>query len=143
MRLCGSDPFVFVDFVDGCPLSLWMIWVTQHYRASGANRRSAWLCFGALGSNEHNQVSHNDENMDCNSVHHWLVVGLRRSFVSYPFQPCLVYGSGHGMVLGTAIWAAVDSSKIQLKRYKSGISYGPFPLFLASRFFGLSAFRGI
>jgi hypothetical protein len=35
------------------------------------------------------------------------------------------------MVLGTAIWAAIDSSKIQLKRYKSGISYGPVVLFIA------------
>jgi len=34
------------------------------------------------------------------------------------------------MILGTAIWAAIDSSKIQLNRYKSGISYGPFALFL-------------
>jgi hypothetical protein len=34
------------------------------------------------------------------------------------------------MVLGTSIWAAVDSSKIQLKRYKSGISYGQFGLFI-------------
>jgi hypothetical protein len=33
------------------------------------------------------------------------------------------------MVLGTALWAATDSSKIQLKRYKSGISYGPVALF--------------
>ena len=33
------------------------------------------------------------------------------------------------MVLGTALWAAIDSSKIQLKRYKSGISYGPVILF--------------
>ena len=33
------------------------------------------------------------------------------------------------MVLGTALWAAIDSSKIQLKRYKSGISYGPVALF--------------
>ena len=33
------------------------------------------------------------------------------------------------MILGTAIWAAIDSSKIQLKRYKSGISYGPVVLF--------------
>jgi hypothetical protein len=33
------------------------------------------------------------------------------------------------MVLGTALWAAIDSSKIQLKRYKSGISYGPVVLF--------------
>ena len=35
------------------------------------------------------------------------------------------------MVLGTALWAAIDSSKIQLKRYKSGISYGPVALFFA------------
>jgi hypothetical protein len=35
------------------------------------------------------------------------------------------------MVLGTSLWAALDSSKIQLKRYKSGISYGPLVLFVA------------
>ena len=35
------------------------------------------------------------------------------------------------MVLGTAIWAAIDSSKLQLSRYKSGISYGPAVLFIA------------
>src|SRR4051812_44278244 len=34
------------------------------------------------------------------------------------------------MVLGTALWAAIDSSKLQLKRYKSGISYGPIALFI-------------
>jgi len=34
------------------------------------------------------------------------------------------------MVLITAIWAAVDSSKIHLKRYRSGISYGPVVLFI-------------
>jgi hypothetical protein len=34
------------------------------------------------------------------------------------------------MVLGTSIWAAIDSSKIQLKHYRSGISYGPFVVFL-------------
>jgi|SRR5665213_1344441 len=33
------------------------------------------------------------------------------------------------MILGTAIWAAMDSSKIHLKRYRSGISYGPVVLF--------------
>lgn len=33
------------------------------------------------------------------------------------------------MVPATALWAAIDSSKIQLKRYKSGISYGPVALF--------------
>jgi hypothetical protein len=35
------------------------------------------------------------------------------------------------MVLGTSLWAAIDSSKIELRRYKSGISYGPFVLFIA------------
>ena len=35
------------------------------------------------------------------------------------------------MVLGTALWAAIDSRKLQLKRYKSGISYGPVVLFFA------------
>ena len=35
------------------------------------------------------------------------------------------------MVLGTALWAASDSSKLQLKRYKSGIAYGPVVLFIA------------
>ncbi len=35
------------------------------------------------------------------------------------------------MVVATAIWAAIDSSKIQLRRYKSGISYGPVVLFIA------------
>jgi len=35
------------------------------------------------------------------------------------------------MVLGTALWAALDSKKIQLKQYKSGISYGPVVLFIA------------
>jgi hypothetical protein len=34
------------------------------------------------------------------------------------------------IVIGTAIWVAIDSSKIQLKRYKSGISYGPVVLFI-------------
>ncbi len=34
------------------------------------------------------------------------------------------------VIFGTAIWAALDSSRIQLKRYKSGISYGPVVLFL-------------
>ncbi|MGZ4963163.1 MAG: hypothetical protein ACXWDN_10415 [Limisphaerales bacterium] len=33
------------------------------------------------------------------------------------------------LILGTAIWAAIDSSKIQLQRYRSGISYRPVVLF--------------
>ena len=34
------------------------------------------------------------------------------------------------IIILTSIWAGVDSSKIELKKYKSGISYGPFPLFI-------------
>jgi hypothetical protein len=35
------------------------------------------------------------------------------------------------MVVGTALWIAIDSSRIQLRRYKSGIAYGPVVLFFA------------
>ena len=44
------------------------------------------------------------------------------------------------MILGTAIWAAIDSSKIHLKRYKSGISYGPVVLFIAIAFLWIIGF---
>jgi hypothetical protein len=44
------------------------------------------------------------------------------------------------MVPGTALWAAIDSSKIQLKRYKSGISYGPFVLFIGVAFLWIVGF---
>jgi hypothetical protein len=44
------------------------------------------------------------------------------------------------MVLGTALWAAIDSKKIQLKRYKSGISYGPVVLFIAIAFLWIVGF---
>ena len=44
------------------------------------------------------------------------------------------------MIIGTAIWAAIDSSKIQLKRYKSGISYGPIILFLGFVFLWVIVF---
>jgi hypothetical protein len=47
---------------------------------------------------------------------------------------------GNFIVLGTAIWAAIDSSKIQLKRYKSGISYGPVVLFFGFVFLWIVAF---
>lgn len=33
------------------------------------------------------------------------------------------------IVPGTALWAAIDSKKISLKKYKSGISAGPIALF--------------
>ncbi|MGD0744902.1 MAG: hypothetical protein ABSA45_07090 [Verrucomicrobiota bacterium] len=44
------------------------------------------------------------------------------------------------MILGTAIWAAIDSSKIHLKRYKSGISYGPVVLFFGFLLLWIVAF---
>jgi hypothetical protein len=50
-----------------------------------------------------------------------VVCGIISALVVFPFAWI--------MVLGTALWSAIDSSKIQLKRYKSGISYGPVALF--------------
>jgi len=47
---------------------------------------------------------------------------------------------GWFIVFATGIWAAIDSSKIQLKRYKSGISYGPVILFLGFVFLWIVAF---
>jgi hypothetical protein len=44
------------------------------------------------------------------------------------------------MIFGTALWAAIDSSKIQLKRYKSGISYGPVVIFFCFVFLWIVAF---
>ncbi len=35
------------------------------------------------------------------------------------------------LVFGTALWAAIDSSRLELKKYKSGISYGPVIVFVA------------
>lgn len=44
------------------------------------------------------------------------------------------------MVLGTALWAAADSKKISLKKYKSGLSYGPIVLFLAVALLWIAGF---
>jgi hypothetical protein len=44
------------------------------------------------------------------------------------------------MILGTSIWAADDSKKIGLKKYKSGISYGPVVLFIAVAMFWIVGF---
>ena len=38
------------------------------------------------------------------------------------------------LVLGTALWAAIDSSRLELKKYKSGISYGPVIVFVLIAF---------
>jgi hypothetical protein len=35
---------------------------------------------------------------------------------------------GQILILLSSIWAGIDSSKIELKKYKSGISYGPIVL---------------
>lgn len=43
-------------------------------------------------------------------------------------------------VIGTSMWAAVDSSGIQLHRYKSGIALKPFILFLACLLLWIVAF---
>ncbi len=34
------------------------------------------------------------------------------------------------LILATAIWAAIDSGKIELRKYKSGISYSPVIIFI-------------
>jgi hypothetical protein len=44
------------------------------------------------------------------------------------------------MVLGTALWAAKDSSKIELHRYKSGIACGAVTLFFACALFWIVVF---
>lgn len=44
------------------------------------------------------------------------------------------------MLPGTALWAAWDSSRIGLRRYKSMIAYGPVGLFLAISFLWPIAF---
>jgi hypothetical protein len=51
-----------------------------------------------------------------------------------------VISFGWFIVPATGIWAAIDSSKIQLKRYKSGISYGPVALFLGFLLLWIVAF---
>ena len=35
------------------------------------------------------------------------------------------------LVLLSSLWAAIDSSKLQLKKYKTGIAYSPIVLFIA------------
>jgi hypothetical protein len=44
------------------------------------------------------------------------------------------------MMLGTALWAAKDSSKIEFNRYKSGISSGTVVLFFACALFWIVVF---
>ena len=44
------------------------------------------------------------------------------------------------LVVGTSLWAAIDSSKINLRAYKSGISYGPVFLFVLHLLLWIAAF---
>jgi hypothetical protein len=44
------------------------------------------------------------------------------------------------LIFGSALWAAFDSSKVQLSRYKSGISYGPVSLFFGCLLLWIVAF---
>ena len=44
------------------------------------------------------------------------------------------------VVLGTSIWAAVDSSKIGLYKYKSGIALKPLFLFIGCSFLWIIGF---
>lgn len=44
------------------------------------------------------------------------------------------------VVIGTSLWASVDSGTIQLSRYRSGISLKPFVLFLACLLIWIVAF---
>jgi hypothetical protein len=43
-------------------------------------------------------------------------------------------------VFGTSLWAAIDSSGIQLQRYRSGIALKPFVLFLGCLLLWIVAF---
>jgi len=81
----------------------------------------------------------------------WVHFSLRQTWVAILLTigllaGCAVISSLIGfnifsiMVLGTSLWAAIDSSKIQLKRYKSGISYGPVVLFFCFAFLWVIAF---
>jgi len=44
------------------------------------------------------------------------------------------------MVVVTTLWAALDSRKIDLKRYKSGLSYRPVVLFIAVALLWIAGF---
>ena len=60
-----------------------------------------------------------------------LIVGLVvvDSIVSF-FSAAVGDYLGYISYVGSSLWVAIDSSKMQLKRYKSGISYGPVALFI-------------
>jgi len=44
------------------------------------------------------------------------------------------------MIIVTSLWAAIDSSKAELQKYRSGISYKPVILFFAIAFLWIVGF---
>ncbi|MYM98191.1 hypothetical protein [Duganella vulcania] len=44
------------------------------------------------------------------------------------------------MIIVTSLWAAIDSSKMELQKYRSGISYKPAILFFAIAFLWILGF---
>jgi len=68
-----------------------------------------------------------------------IALSLLTSMVGFGIADRTLYLSSVVIVI-TAIWAAVDSSKVQLKRYRSGISCGPVALFFGFLLFWIVAF---
>lgn len=44
------------------------------------------------------------------------------------------------MIVGTSVWAGVDSARVRLSRYQSGISYGPVVLAILCSIFWIVGF---
>lgn len=65
-----------------------------------------------------------------------VLVTLGIFFISLFLPPLFMVA----VVLGTSIWAAIDSKEIHLHSYKSGIAMGPFVLFLACLLLWIVAF---
>lgn len=65
-----------------------------------------------------------------------ILLTLAIFFVSLFLPPLFLVA----VVLGSSIWASVDSSAIQLHRYRSGIALKPFVLFLACLLLWIVAF---
>lgn len=65
-----------------------------------------------------------------------ILLTLAIFFVSLFLPPLFMIA----VVGGTSVWAAVDSSGIQLHRYQSGIALKPFVLFLACLLLWIVAF---
>jgi hypothetical protein len=65
-----------------------------------------------------------------------IVLTLGIFFVSLFLPPQVMFV----IVFGTALWAAIDSSPLELHRYKTGIACKPFLLFVACALLWIVAF---